>query len=353
MKKKIITDAVAMGDDGMQAMGSVGQRLLSNGMSSSSLRPWIGADGHSYINVNGVAVRANAATLRKDEWKQYDTAVVEAARQRMVGVGDLVSRGLTYTISNGLGTTVLEYEDMSDMEAAEINMDGVTRGQKDRVEYGIKYLPLPIVHKDFQINARVLNASRTTGQPLDTTQAALAGQVVAEKIESILFTGSSTYTFGGGTIYGYMDFPYRSTVTLTQNWDASGKTGAEILTDVMSMKQASINDRHYGPWVLYVPTGYETVLDEDHKAESDSTVRERILRIAGITDVKVSDKLTANNVLLVQMTADTVRMVSGMPVTPVEWSTEGGMIFNYKVMTIQVPQIRADQNNRSGIVHLA
>jgi hypothetical protein len=46
-------------------------------------------------------------------------------------------------------------------------------------------------------------------------------------------------------------------------------------------------------------------------------------------------------------------MVNGMPIRSIEWNTEGGMIMNYKVMTIQVPQIRADQNNRTGIVHLS
>jgi hypothetical protein len=35
----------------------------------------------------------------------------------------------------------------------------------------------------------------------------------------------------------------------------------------------------------------------------------------------------------------------------VEWQTEGGLITKYKVMTIQVPQVRADQDGNSGIVH--
>ena len=94
-------------------------------------------------------------------------------------------------------------------------------------------------------------------------------------------------------------------------------------------------------------------MDDDFKANSDITVRERILKIDGIQGVKVVDKLTANNVVLVQMTADVVRMVIGLPITNVEWQTEGGMIFRYKIMTIQVPQLRADQNDRTGIVHLS
>jgi hypothetical protein len=53
------------------------------------------------------------------------------------------------------------------------------------------------------------------------------------------------------------------------------------------------------------------------------------------------------------MTSDVVRIVQGMALQNVEWATEGGMISKFKVMTIQVPQIRSDQNGKTGIVHLS
>ena len=329
MRTEASVDAIFRG----QATGTVAQRLLNNAM-----------------NVN--ALRTNA-TLRKDEWKHYDLAVVQAAQERLVGVADLMGRGLVLRIANGLGKTVLEYEDASDIEGAQLSMDGVTRGLNDRIEYDLKFMPLPIIHKDFQINVRVLNASRTTGASLDTAMAELSARKVAEKEEELLFQGSSSYTFGGGTLYGYVDAPNRNTVTLALAWDNVAKTGEQILTDVKNMKQASIDALHYGPWVLYIPTAYETVLDGDFKANSDKSIRTRLLEIAGIEDIKVVDKLAANNVVLVQMTSDVVRMVEGLPLTTVEWQTEGNMIFHFKVMTIAVPQVRADQEGNSGITHLA
>lgn len=319
------------GPQGLVAHGSVAQRLLASGM-----------------NVN--ALRTNAL-LRKEEWQHFDEAVIKAAQQRMVGVADLKSRGLTYSLTNGLGTMVLAFEDQSDMTDAEISMDGVTRGRNDRIEYSIKYLPLPIIHKSFQINARVLAASRNLGQPLDTTQAELAGIKVADMVENILFNGYNSFAYGGGTLYGYTDCPTRNTVTMVKKWTLC--TGEEILDDVRLMKQTAINDRHYGPFVLYIPTAYETLLDDDFKAASDRSLRERILAIQGIEDIKVSDKLAVDNVVLVEMNSQTVRMVEGLPVTNVEWQTEGNMISHFKVMTIDIPQVRADQDGRSGIVHLA
>jgi len=48
-----------------------------------------------------------------------------------------------------------------------------------------------------------------------------------------------------------------------------------------------------------------------------------------------------------------VRLVKGLPLQNVEWQTEGKFINKYKVMTIQVPQVRSDADGRCGIVHLA
>lgn len=309
-----------------KAHGSVATRLLANGMNVSSLR------------TNDV--------LLYDEWKEIDKAVLKAYQDRLVGTSDLISRGLVYNLGNGLGKTVLGYQDASDIEDAQMSMDGVTRGRKDRPEFDINYLPLPITHADFSFSAREIEASRNGNMPLDTTMAELAARKVAEKIETVLFTGASTYTFGGGVIYGYLDEPNRNTYTITTNWDDSG---AIPLDDVINMKQALINDRCYGPYVLYIPTNWELALDEDHSSYYAITRRERLLKIAGISDIKVADKLTSDYAVLVQMTSDVIRLVNGMNITTVQWDTEGGMQVNFKVMAIQVPQTRHDQSGKCGI----
>jgi hypothetical protein len=37
----------------------------------------------------------------------------------------------------------------------------------------------------------------------------------------------------------------------------------------------------------------------------------------------------------------------------IEWQTEGKFITKYKVIAIQVPQVRCDQSHNSGVVDLA
>jgi len=347
-----------------QGQGEVANRLLTQGrLSPSMMRPYIGSDGRTYITVckgdpkdpasySAQPINTNA-TLRRDEWKQLDEAILQVSRQRLGGIDDLVSHGLTFQLGNAMGTTVLEWHDVSDAFEAELTMDGVTKAKGDRPVYTANYLPIPIIHVDYEINARVLAASRSLGNPLDTTSAERATRRIREKLEAMLFT-STTYSFGNGTIYSYLNHPDRNEVSLSTAWNDSSISAGNIVDDVRSMKQSSIDAKHYGPCMLYIPTSYETVLDEDYDSTTPgTTIRERIMKISGISGIKVIDTLTADNVLLVQMTSDVVRLVRGMDIQNVEWQTQGQFITKYKVMTIQVPQIRSDQDGNSGIVHLA
>lgn len=307
------------------------------------------------VNANPSLIQINTS-LRRDEWIRLDEALQPISRSRLGGVQDLIDNNLVFDIGNGMGSTVLEYHDISDAMEAQLSMDGINKGQADHVDYGAKFLPLPIIHVDYQILTRHLTASRNLGLPIDVSDAEAAARKINEKLEAMLFTNIS-YAPGGtntGTIYSYINQPNINTVAIGTNWDASAATAAGIVDSVISMKQSSINAKHFGPWMLYIPTAYDTVMDGDYvTAAPQNTIRDRILKIDGITGIKVVDTLPANTVLLVQMTSDVVRLVRGMGIQNVQWSQEGGMITKYKVMTIQVPQVRADQAGNSGIVKLA
>ena len=354
-----------------QAQGEFAQYALNqSSFQVGAMRPFIGKNGRTYISLfkggnpkspasYAVIPINNNATLRRDEWKQLDDALMETNKYRLGGIEDLIANGLTYNLGNAMGTTVLEWHDIGDFGEATMTMDGVTRGNNDRPNFQFNYLPIPIIHFDYEINARALESSRKLGNPVDTTSAQNAGRKVAEYLENLLFT-DVIYSFGekddrnANTIYSYLNHPDINLVTLAEHWDASASTGALIVEDVMKMKQASINDYHYGPWMLYIPTNYEVQIDKDYDTVTPgTTTRERIMKIANIKGIKVVDTLPSDKVLLVQMTPDVVRLVRGLGLTNVEWKTEGGFVSKFKVLTIQVPQIRSDQNKRSGIVLLA
>jgi len=335
-----------------QAVGDVASVLLNGGFDVGALRPWLGSDGRTYITRNNKAVPvANAsATLRKDEWIQLDTAIVQAAKPRLKLIGDLRAAGLQYVIPNGLGKTVLQSQTASDINDAEISMDGLRQSQADRQVFDLTNLPLPIIHKDFHFSARQIETSRSGGTPIDTSMAELAASKVAEQAEKLAIGVADSYTFGGGTIYGLTNWPSAMTKTITSP-TTSGWTGSTLLTEILAMRQQSQNAYHYGDWRLYVAPSWDAYLDEDFKAASDLTLRERIKKINGIQDVVTLDYLTGYDMVLVQMTSDVIRVVVGMEITTVQWDSYGGLRRNFKVMAILVPQLRADNNGRTGIVY--
>lgn len=360
-----------------QSSGDVANSIISNGrLNLGLLRPFVAQNKNgqwgNYITTykgsgdpkdlkswNTTQVGTNAL-LRRDEWKQLDETLIEVGRQRLGGIEDLVSKGLIFNLGNAMGTTVLEWHDVSDGFEAVVSMDGITRSKNDAITFQHNYLPIPIIHSDYEINARTLATSRSMGNPLDVTAAANATRKVLQTLENMLFTNTS-YQFGEkdsrnrNSIYSYINFPDRNQIALPKSWTDPTITPALILRDVQNMKASLLAGFKYGPYQLYIPTAYESKLDEDYDVAGNSlmTIRERIMKLSGISGIKVIDTLPANNVLLVQMTSDVVRLVRGMGLQNVEWEEEGKMITKYKVMTIQVPQIRSDMNNKSGIAHLA
>lgn len=345
-----------------RAHGDVAGRLMESGGDPGALRPWKGRDGHTYITITGndgkpqtVPVTNAPATLRKDDWILLDEAIVRAAKPRLRAVADVRGAGLQYTIPNGMGKTILETETQSDISAATISMDGLKPGQEDRPEFNLGGLPLPIIHKDFSYPLRQILASRNGGSPLDTTTAELAGRRVAEEAEKMLlgvsdFTG---YAFGGGTIYGMVDFPDRLTKSLTDP-TSSGWTPAKLVQEVLQMKNQSQDAYHFGPWMIYHAPAWDEYMDDDYSAnKGDNTLRQRLRDIDGIQDVRTLDYLRDANMdlILVQMTADVVREVVGMEITTLQWETDGGLNMKFKVMGILVPQFRSDFNGNTGVVH--
>lgn len=308
-----------------QFVANAAQKLLKSGM-----------------NVN--ALRTNAL-LRKDEWIEIDREVVAIARARLTGVADLQALGLTHSLG-GLGTLISQYEAASDMTPANVDMAGVTRGEEDDQEFDLRSVPIPIVHKDFRINIRRLEASRRLGDSIDTTQAATASRRVSDGLESMLFKGVGI-SIQGGTIYGYTTHPDRNTGTAVGAWSTIGN----IYPTVLDMVRKAHEDHMYGPYYLYVASDVWPDLLAVHDDGSGQTALDRVKRIPSLREVKTADELPDGNLILIQMTKDVVDLAVAQDITPIEWQTEGGMVSNFKIMSAMAPRLKSDYDGRCGIVH--
>jgi uncharacterized linocin/CFP29 family protein len=351
-----------------QAHGDVADRLMQLGFNAQTLRPYLSDCGnYTCIDVHngkfhpetGLAVYepriiGNAtATLRKDAWKHLDEAVIKVAKPRLKAVADVRGSGLTYAIPNGLGTTVLETETQSDIGPASVSMDGLRKNENDRPVWELGFLPLPIVHKDFSFSARQIATAARSGSPLDTTSAELAARRVAEETEKMLLgtsTVAAAYSFGGGKVYGFTDFPDRLLKTITAP-TSTGWVSKTLLDEIQGMIEQARVKFQYGPFTLYVSGAWSQYLGADYVTNYPKTLRERIMSLEEISSIVTVDYLNAFDIVLVQKTSDVVRLVMGMDITTVMWESQGGMQKNFKIMSIIVPQLRSDQNGSTGIVH--
>jgi hypothetical protein len=244
------------------------------------------------------------------------------------------------------------------MNPAVINMTGKARGGNDTVKYELGGLPIPIVSKFWELNARRLRASRKMGESLDTTQAAGAARKVAEALEELTMTGSytdddkgasQTVAYGTYTVYGLENHPNANTGSLTAGWDHD--SARDPKTDILAMIQALVDVNFYGPYGVYAPRMYSTALGDDYVATTSTTITilQRLLAIEGIEFLRVADYATADKVTMFELDEQTVRMVWGMDPAPVEWKSGDAMTLYHKIMAIMVPQVRADQDGQCGV----
>lgn len=361
--------------------GNQARRLLESKLDIDYLRPYVGDDGQStYINrpiLNAMGepifdenrqmqiqavptMNDTNATLTIRDWIDMDTMLLKTLKLRLKVAKDLIERGLTYNIPGGMARTVLQFQTQSDISGATISMDGMRLGESDRPEFGLVNFPLPIIHKDFQYSLREILASKAgiVRAPLDLNTVELATRRVAEGVEQLTLGMTSSdlllqasYSYGGGTVYGYANFPSRITTTITSP-AAAGWTPDATLNDMLMMVKLAKQAKHTGPYKVYCGLLWDPYMDNDYKATfNGTTLRERLGMIKDIEEVDTVDYIPDYSLILVQMDTETVRMVQAVPPTVVQWETKGGFEVNFKVLTIMVPQLRADFYGNSGVVH--
>jgi len=292
----------------------------------------------------GKALRTNA-TLPRDAWEAIDQTVIEVAGQRLNGIADLQSRGLIRNL-DGMGYMYDTWQTMSGIHSAEQSMGGMTQGAQNTADYDETTIPLPITHIDFQIPLRKLIAMEQRGTPLDTTMVAQATKKVIEKLEDTLFNGS-TVVAAGNSLAGYMNYTDANQITtLTGNWTG---TISNCEKDLALLMAELSNDKHYGPYILYVHSSNWNDLMQRDSTAGGITYLEILKAKAGIADVKVTDAISAGDIVLVEMTRETIDMTVARDITVVEWETYGGMQSNFKVMAVMAPRVKSDYDGNCGV----
>lgn len=315
-------------------------------------------NAHEYLALGGrlsinamrptIGVHQNAL-LRKNEWEEIDAAVLDVARTSLNGVADLVAYGLVRPLG-GLGTILSTYEQLSDMSAAEVSMEGTVEGEKDRQTFEPQSIPVPIIHKDFDVSLRHLLASRNFGEGLDMTQARTATRRVRDAAESMLFNGHSKQ-IAGYTIAGYTTHAKRITQTAAAFGGGDFGTSGNGYKTIVGMVNALAAKGFFGPYGVYASrTQYGQLLNQ-YGSNDRSELAVILQSVPNVAFLKASDVLADGSVVMVQLTSDVVDLAIAQDITAVQWEEKGGMLQKFRIMTAMVPRIKFDANNACGVAH--
>ncbi len=323
---------------------------------------------------NGVVPQTfNSSALTHDTWQKIDRVVLKASRERLDAWNDLATAN-TFGGFDGMAITALIKDTMTDPGDAKVDMDTLSDDFNDAPIFTPDILPLPIIHAGATISQRRMAQSRNGGLPLDTTMLESSGRRVAETLEKMTigvddFSGlvignDTTYTNNG--IYGFRTQPDRIEKT---DITASASFVAEtFVKEIIAMIELARAQNFFGPFVLYYSTSWDQYLARDYYVFADTgyaasptmTVLQRVEQIRKIQRVASLDLFSnTDELLLVQMTSETVRAVNGMEFTPVMWTKDGGAQTMLRVMGIKVPDLKSQYIGQSttvtdrvcGIVH--
>lgn len=346
------------------AFGSAASTLLATNGNLQALRPFIGSDNRAYMNVptgefnedgtqkfDAKLISNSGATLRKNEWQYLDSMVVKAAKPRLKLINAMRGAGMSVNFPNAYNHSVYQYQRQTDISDAVVSMNPRSQGENDRITFDIVNVPLPIIHKELQFDAREMAIRRNAGQPIEVSGLQLASERVAETAEKLALGTYGTYAYGGGTLYGLTNFPSRNTGAFL-NPTVSGWTPEMLYNSVITMMKTAVDDYHYGPYDLYYSTGLMPYMMRQFSSQYGAgSLVNNIRSLPGINSVEMLDYLTGNQLLLVNRSPSTAQILIGMDLTVVQWSENGGLTDKLRVMAMMIPLMKTDSNSNTGIVH--
>jgi uncharacterized linocin/CFP29 family protein len=165
-------------------------------------------------------LQRDQAPLRSDQWTALDQAVVQTARAILVG-----RRFITLVGPFGPGVEALPSDSLAGTTAGQIDLLGNAEGEAVGIEQR-RYLPLPLIYKDFWVHWRELEANRQFGLPLDTGKAAAAAATCAQTEDRLVFDGDTTLGLPGlRNVDGRQAPPMR-------DWGQAGQAFADVVDGV-------------------------------------------------------------------------------------------------------------------------
>lgn len=225
--------------------------------------------------------------LTAEQGEYIRDKAVEAARRAFVG--RKLFGGAVRKID--AGTQTFGYDTLTHVSAASFDYSWPGRQSQDIINLTRSTVPIPILHKEFEINKLDLAASRQSGTPLNTSNAESAAYKVAYLEDSMLITGFSA----SGTTY-----EVNGLYAAAGNTDAGADwaTATNITSSLQDGIALLIADNIQPPYNLVVnPAQYADCLEL--VANTAVTYIDHVKQMLQGGDIYVTPAITATTAMLI------------------------------------------------------
>jgi len=338
--------------------------------SNSAFGPdfWKTLDGAFQMGYLGVrpsqndSVRANAQLFDYDEFVDRSEEIIEEVNLE-VGVLD-DAMGID-EVGSSLATTIYTEQAEAEVGEAEISMDGQAKGEN----FDTANLPVgvaqPIVHVDYEIDARDQQQSANMGQDKEARLARQAGRVLREKEDDLILNGWGLSISGpnGGqfSVDGLLNTDARITGSATGVWDETDDTTysnvqntfermVSDLENVGANGDKNLMPRSRGVYAYYNQT-HNAILDkEDPRGDGNMSIRQRLQQDHPYITLRETPFIPEGELAMVVRDERVMSVVNAQGPTNMSWEPSP-MATRYKALSSRVPFFRSTYSDILGVVN--
>src|SRR5258708_7823343 len=170
-------------------------------------------------------LQRDQAPLGVDQWAAFDQTATRTAQSMLVA-----RRFINLVGPFGPGIEALPNDTVSGATGGQIDLLGTEEGDAIGIDRR-RFLPLPLLYKDFWVHWRDLESSRQLGVPLEVGKVAAAAAATAQAEDRLVFDGYPNLGLPG--LRNAVD---RQTLPMTQ-WGSIGRAFADVVEGMPALIQ--------------------------------------------------------------------------------------------------------------------
>jgi uncharacterized linocin/CFP29 family protein len=266
-------------------------------------------------------LQRDQAPLSASQWNLLTDAAVSTARSILVD-----RRFVTLVGPFGPAVEAVPAELIGGGTGGEVNLFGQAEGEAVMLEHR-RFVPLPLIYKDFWLHWRDIDANRQLGFPLGIGEAAAAASSVALAEDRLVFDGDPSLDLPGlRTVEGRQTLPMR-------DWTVMGNAFADVVDGMRRLTATGFP----GPYALVVTPLLYAELNRIFDGTGVLEL-EQVQKLAR-RGVYPSAVLPEGSALLVDSGAQNMDLAVGLDLSVAFVSSEN-MNYKFRVVESIVPRIR-------------